>query len=165
MRPRRAKHVTPDRWNPSAIREQLSQIAVMFLTKGMTAKGLERLIRYTFTSVATRDSTFVNGKINYSRVAARTGLTRAEVKRVLSASVDPWLEMRDGPLARVIQGWTTDRHFTDQQHQPKRLVVSGARCSFANLVRKYAKDVPHKAMLDELRRIGAVAVRGTTVHL
>lgn len=162
-----AKGVTLQRraaWNPLALQQQLTGLAAPCIAQGMTAKNFERLARYAFVQAATKGSTFVNGRVNYSRVAARTGLTRAEVKRVLSAS-NSWLQVRNGPLERVILGWRTDRHFIDPRRRPRRLVIAGHRRSFANLTKRYAKDVPPKAVLEELRRIGAVVISGTSVKL
>lgn len=153
------------RWNLSALQHQLAEIAALFIDRGITAKGFEALARYAFVRAATQGSTFVNGRVNYSRVAARTGLTRAEVKRVLSAGSNSWSQVRSGPLQRVVLGWRTDRHYIDQYRRPRRLVVAGHNNSFAKLTKRYARDVPHKAVLEELRRIGAVVIAGTSVKL
>lgn len=131
----------------------------------MTAKNFELLARYAFVHASTKDSRFMNGRVNYSRVAARTGVTRAEVKRLLSAGSNSWRQVRTGPLERVILGWRTDRHFVDQYNRPRRLEVTGHRHSFASLTKRYAKDVPHKAVLEELRRTGAVVISGGGVKL
>jgi len=45
------------------------------------------------------------------------------------------------------------------------LRIAGPRESFASLVRKYGGDVPHRAVLDELRRIRAVTDDGKRVWL
>jgi len=152
-------------WNPSTLQKQMIALAALLIGKGMTAKSFEQLARCAFVQAATKGSTFRNGRVNYSRVAARTGLTRAEVRRVLSAGSDFWPQARSGPLERVVLGWRTDRHFIDQYRRPRRLTVTGDRHSFANLAKQYAKDVPHKALLEELLRIGAVVVSGTNVKL
>ena len=157
--------VVQRRWNSFALQQQMTTLAALLIGQGMTAKTFEQLARCAFVQAATKGSTFTNGRVNYSRVAARTGLTRAEIKRVLSAGSDSWAQARSGPLERVVLGWRTDRHFIDQYRRPKRLAVTGARYSFASLAKRYAKDVPHKALLEELRRIGAVVATGTGVRL
>jgi Family of unknown function (DUF6502) len=68
-------------------------------------------------------------------------------------------------LEKVIQGWRTDREFITRAGHTKRLQIVGARGSFARLVRKHGGDVPHRAVLDELRRIGAVSDHRGTVKL
>lgn len=131
----------------------------------MTPKGFNELARYAFVRAATEMSRLRNGRINYSRVAAQTGLSRAEVKRLLAnEAVDP-LRSEHAPTERVINGWRTDRLFADRPGRPRRLRITGSRTSFAGLVKKYGGDVTHRAILDELRRIGAVKDNGETVWL
>ena len=103
--------------------------------------------------------------MNHSRVAAQTGLTRADVKRLLRHNVFTSAHRSQTPVERVIDGWRSDREFATRPGHPKRLQISGLRGSFARLVRKYGGDVPHRAVLDELRRIGAVIDAEGSVHL
>jgi hypothetical protein len=106
-----------------------------------------------------------NGRVNYSRVAAQTGLSRADVKRLLESDVIDAFRAARAPTERVVTGWRTDRAFADRFGRPRRLRITGSRASFAKLVRKYGGDVTHKAVLDELRRTGAVKDNGQTVWL
>ena len=105
-----------------------------------------------------------NGRINHSRVAAQTGLTRAEVKRFLKYNAFSSPVFGQTPVERVIEGWRTDRRFA-LRGQPKPLAIYGEKDSFEHLVRKFGGDVPHRAVLDELRRIGAVGGNRTSVSL
>jgi hypothetical protein len=68
-------------------------------------------------------------------------------------------------VERVIDGWRADREFLNPAGKPKQLPISGSRGSFARLVSKYGGDIPHRAVLDELRRIGGVIDGGDTVRL
>ena len=68
-------------------------------------------------------------------------------------------------IERVIDGWRTDRGFTTPRGRPRRLQISTSRSSFSSLVRKYGGDVPHRAVLDELRRIGAVIEKHGVIQL
>ncbi len=58
--------------------------------------------------------------------------------------------------ARVITGWVRDKEFLDHAGQPVALPVDGTDASFGSLVRLYSGDIPVRAMLDELLRVGAV---------
>ncbi len=106
-----------------------------------------------------------NGRVNHSRVAAQTGLSRADVKRLLTRNMFDSVRPDQTPLRRVISGWRTDRKFRNKDGSPKRLRISGSSGSFTGLVKKYAGDVPHRAVLDELRRIGAVSGDEDSVRL
>jgi len=58
--------------------------------------------------------------------------------------------------ARVIAGWVRDKEFTDAAGEPLALSQAGATASFSLLVKRYSGDVPARAVLDELLRVGAV---------
>jgi len=131
----------------------------------MTPKRFGELARSAFVQAAADMSRLRNGRVNHSRVAAQTGLTRADVKRLLEDDVVDSARLGQTAVERVIEGWRTDREFVTRPGQPKRLVISGRRSSFVHLVRKHGGDVPHRAVLDELRRIGAVVDCGDTVQL
>jgi hypothetical protein len=147
----------------------LTELAFVLLPRGMTPRLFSTLARSAFVEAAADISKLRNGKVNYSRVAAQTGLTRADVKRLLSENIFNSVRRGGTAIERVIHGWRTDREFVTGAGYPRRLKISGARRSFAGLVRKYGGDVPHRAVLDELRRIevvsdydGAVKLRGSS---
>jgi hypothetical protein len=53
----------------------------------------------------------------------------------------------------------------DRNGGPKRLVISRTKTSFALLVKQYAGDVPHRAVLNELTRLGVVRQIGQHVEV
>ena len=130
----------------------------------MTPKRFSELARCAFVQAAANSSRFGNGRVNHSRVAAQTGLSRADVKRSLKYNVSESPRPGGTPVERVIDGWRGDRQF-GKRGRPRRLKISGRSQSFARLVKQYGGDVPHRAVLDELRRIGAVRLDEQTVVL
>ena len=112
-------------------------------------------------------SKFRNGKINRSRVAVMTGLSRVEVKRLLSGqfSMTASIPAQQSRGERVISGWMTDHRFLDGRGRPQRLPIAGTRASFTSLVRKFGGDVPHRAVLEELRRLRVVRQVGDSLEL
>lgn len=146
------------------LQELLTELAFALLPRGMTPRRFAELARFAFVRAATEMSRLRNGRVNYSRVAAQTGLSRADVKRLLESEVD-FHRIAHAPMERVVNGWRTDRLFAYRPGRPKGLRIAGPRASFASLVRKYGGDVPHRAVLDELRRIDAVTDNGTRVWL
>ena len=58
--------------------------------------------------------------------------------------------------ARVIAGWRRDKDFLDAKGRPASLPMTGKGATFAELIRRFSGDVPVRALLDELIRIGAV---------
>ena len=149
----------------SVLQELLTELAFVLLPRGLTPKRFSELARSAFVQAAADMSKLRNGKVNHSRVAAQTGLSRADVKRLLTINMFDSVRADQTPLSRVISGWRTDRKFADKDGSPKRLRISGTRASFTGLVKKYGGDVPYRAVLDELRRIGAVSVDEDSVQL
>ena len=149
------------------LRELLVELALTLVPRGITPKAFGELSRHAFAHAAARISRRPNGKINHSRVAALTGLSRADVKRLLQNAdpVVPRSRSSRMPIERVLNGWRTDRRFVDKKGNPKTLQVSGPSKSFAYLTKLYGGDVPHRAILDELQRIGAVRTDGENVML
>lgn len=147
------------------LQDLLAELALALLPRGMTPRRFGELARFAFVRAATEMSRLRNGRVNYSRVAAQTGLSRADVKRLLKNDVFDSHRIAQAPMERVVNGWRSDRHFAYRAGQPKGLRVAGTRGSFASLVRKYGGDVPHRAVLDELRRIDAITDDGKRVWL
>jgi len=124
------------------------------------------MARRAFVRAAAARCRLRNGRVNHSRVAAQTGLTRSDVKRLLSpSSGGPIKPSRPSAVDRVADGWRTDSRFTTRKGQPRRLRIAGANADFHLLARKYAGDIPPRAVLAELQIVDAVSVRGKTVQL
>jgi hypothetical protein len=150
----------------SLLDELMRELAFVLLTQGITPKSFAELSRIAFVEAAATHSRLLNGRVNQSRVAAQTGLSRADVKRLLVRKrADTQMPLRHTPVERVIGGWRTDRRFVNAKGAPKPLPISGRKPSFILLTKKYAGDVPYRAVLGELERIRAVRVSGDQVHL
>jgi hypothetical protein len=168
---RRRKHRAASRISvpvrgASSLQQLLEELAFVLLARGMTPKTFSELSRSAFVQAAAARSRLRNGRVNHSRVAAQTGLTRADVKRVLDQDrSETSLVPGQTAVERVMSGWLTDRLFCRRVGEPKSLRISGTNASFNILARKYAGDVPSRAVLDELERIGAVIVDGEFLKL
>jgi Family of unknown function (DUF6502) len=149
----------------SVLQHLLTELAHVLLPRGMTPKRFAYLVRSAFVQAAADISRLQNGRVNYSRIAAQTGLTRADVRRLLKHNACDATLHGQTALEKVIHGWRTDREFLTRDGQAKRLQITGARGSFTRLVRRHGGDVPPRAILDELRRIGAVSDHSGSVQL
>jgi len=94
-------------------------------------------------------------------VAILTGLTRKEIQRISALDQARDAEGAEGAerynrAARVVAGWVRDREFNDPNGEPRALSAEGRVDGFAELVRLHGGDVPARAVLDELLRVGAV---------
>jgi Family of unknown function (DUF6502) len=149
----------------AVLQNLLAELALVLLPRGMTPKWFSELARSAFVKAAADISKLRNGRVNHSRVAVQTGLTRSDVKRLLKQNATGSNRRGLTAVERVIDGWRNDPEFAIRSGKSKPLLLSGARGSFAHLVKKYGGDVTHRAVLDELRRIGAIQDSAGTVQL
>lgn len=101
-----------------------------------------------------------------SRMSVVTGINRKEVKRLLElpSQIEPGLSKHNRAV-RVVTGWMQDQEYNDSNGHSKTLVYGDYKNSFNQLVKRYGGDVPAKAVLDELARVGTVEVDGANVTL
>jgi hypothetical protein len=132
----------------------------LFLRLGIGAGEFANLCKISYVRAAADVNRMANGRINRSRIAVVTGLTRPEVARLLAAkryeeAPRIWHRQR---AARVLDGWYSDDAFKGKRGLPLALQMKGRRSSFESLVRKYAGDVPVKAMLQVLSDAKVVSI-------
>lgn len=141
-----------------AILRVMRPLVRVLLRNGMSFHAFADLAKRVYVEVATQDLTIPGRKATVSRVAVLTGLTRKEVQRIsaMPETPDPEAGARYNRAARVVSGWVRDPDFTDPDGEPLALVADEGARSFAELVRRYSGDVPPRAVLDELLRVGTV---------
>jgi hypothetical protein len=127
------------------------------------------LAKRAYVDVALNDFAIPGRKPSVSRAALLTGLTRKEVQRLTeeaAGAVEAGTALPENRAARVVAGWVRDSDFHERDNDPAPLLFDGGEHSFSELVRRYSGDVPPRAVLDELQRVGTV-VRGDdgTLHL
>jgi hypothetical protein len=150
----------------SAVLRLLRPLVRILLRNGMSFNAFAELARWTYVDVAEREFGLPGRKQSASRVSVITGLTRKEVAR-LAVAPPPDDEMASGKYnraARVLTGWLRDPRFT-AEGEPIELAIEGDGPSFSELVRRHSGDMPVRAVLDELVRVGAVAEAGGRVRL
>jgi len=85
-----------------------------------------------------------------SRIAAITGLSRADVARIQKLDEPHTSNGKTQRTERVMHGWYTDPAFNDINGSPRTLDLKGTG-SFSELVKRYSGDIPVKAVLNELK--------------
>lgn len=151
----------------AAYRHLLTPLVRILLRNGISYLEFAEVARQVFVDVAGRDFTLPRRKISLSRIAIMTGLSRKEVARLAREGNQASRINRDNELSRVgrvLQGWYTDSEFTGPYGVPLDLKFDDVprRASFSELVRRYSGDMPPRAMLDELLRVGAVRIEQDT---
>ena len=148
------------------LQDLLGELASALLPRGITPNTFSSLAHKAFIRAAASHARLRNGKVNHSKVAALTGLSRKEIRRVLnrSSSLEPVSATRM-PSERVVRGWLTDRRFLTRQGRPKSLVIGGETVSFERLVKEYGGDISPRAVLEELVRSRMVRRAGERLAL
>lgn len=142
----------------SALQNVLVDLAGPLLRAGITPKRFAQLSARAFAKYAAEYSVLKNGRVNFSRVAVATGLTRPEVKRLLSKFPSETTRTQTRST-RVVRGWLSDPNFLTRGGRPRALKLRGAVLSFEQLVRQHAGDVPFRAVLTELIRANTVELK------
>ena len=144
----------------AAILKLLRPLVRLSLKNGVSYKTFASLVKWAFYDVAKNEFIIEGRKQSISRVSVLTGFSRKEVKR-LSEATPPANRSRDEQYnrgARVISGWRREKSYLDRHGRPKPIPISGGKGSFEKLVKRYSGDMPTRAVLDELSRIGAIEV-------
>ena len=144
----------------SALYLAMRPFARFLLKGGVGFREFSEIAKRAFVDVATKDYGIRGRPTNISRVAVMTGLTRKEVRRIrqLNEEGDEDIASKDTPISQILHRWHTDTEFLTSAGSPRPLAQSGAKPSFASLVKKYGGDVPPGAMRTELERIDAIEV-------
>ncbi|MDH5632899.1 MAG: DUF6502 family protein [Gammaproteobacteria bacterium] len=142
----------------SAVIQLLKPLVKLLLRYGVPFGAFSDLAKQVYVDVAMNQFDVPGRKTTVSRTSVLTGLSRKEVSRVLG--LDPVVANSGASqynrAARVIAAWVRDQRFCTANGAPAELPVEGAVNSFSELVRLYSGDVPARAILDELVRVGTV---------
>jgi len=130
----------------------------LLVAQGVTHADFSETAKEVYVEVALRHFER-EGRINKSRVAILTGLTRKEVKNVIDRTLES--RQKEGTLSRperVLTGWFSDPRYTGPYGIPLELPYDTKEeaPSFIELVRQYSGDMAPRQMLNELLRSGAV---------
>lgn len=141
----------------SQLNKILLNLADLLLRHGYGYQRVNRLARSAFVRAAQEIGKREHSRPSIARIAALTGMTRIEVSRLVRSgdSLDLGQEEDLNRATRVAYGWANDARYSDGQGKPLRLAFSG-RAGFGQLVRKFSGDIPARAMLIEMKRLGMV---------
>jgi len=144
----------------AALAKLLRPLFRLLLRHQVPFGAFEELAKRVYVDVALNDFGIPGKKPSISRASILSGLTRKEVQRLLAAGDEPASSAaldggRYNRAARVLTGWVRDHQYLDAKGQPRALSLEGED-GFAALVRRHSGDMPARAVLDELERVGAV---------
>lgn len=156
--------VTSQGSDDDVLGEFLSEFAKHLLKCGITMAEFRKSAKAAFVQAALNTARLQNSRVNQSAVAAVTGLSRTQVRALLRNAPEA-SKPTGARIGAVISGWCSDPEFTDADGNPLALAGSSGRRSFSALIKKYGRDVSHRAMLSEMRRMGYVKHDGDVISL
>lgn len=137
----------------------LQPVIALLLDAGINTNELAHFVRWAAVQEAANRQRLLGKKPSISRIAAATGLTRAEVSNLLDAEIPSAssLELAPRMADKVLAAWQNDPDFLEPNGRPRILSYGDLPPSFSDLVHKYAPDIPPRAMLKEFIAAGLVA--------
>ena len=141
----------------AAVLRLLRPLVRLLLHHSVPYETFADLARWVYVDVAEKDFALPNKKQTASRVSVITGLNRKEVARLQEMTV----EDNTGAIEsfnraeKVVTAWRHEYPKADSPSHAASLPLEGKR-SFATLVKRYSGDMPVRAVLDELLRVGVV---------
>jgi Family of unknown function (DUF6502) len=141
-----------------ALRHVLAPLIRVLLRNGVTWSEFSELMKEMFVQVAREDYGVQGRPTNTSRVALITGLSRREVMRVKDVLLGERPREATAPsrISQVLTAWHVDPRFLTADGKPAVLPASGDGPSLATLLKGYAGDTPHGAVLKEIEELGLV---------
>jgi len=146
----------------NALFKLLRPLVRILLRNGIAYRTFSEVVKQAYLTVAYEEFGIAGRKQSDSRVSILTGLTRKEVRRIKECPAPPGEAgaRQYHRAARIISGWTQDSRFCDAAGQPLHLPLETTEekvQSFDGLVKAFSGDMPTRAVLDELLRVGAIA--------
>jgi hypothetical protein len=129
------------------------------LKKGLSFGEVSEWLKWVFVAEAQKNFSLPGRKVSISRTSIITGLTRKEVQKMNEVKHDDDVDIRHkmNRARRVIATWMCNEIFLAEDRKPLELDYEEGENSFSNLVRLSSGDMPVRAMLDELVRVGAIS--------
>lgn len=131
----------------------------LLIAQGVTHAEFAETAKEVYVETALRHFE-TDGRVNKSRVAILTGLTRKEVKNVIDRALSSTeKEKNHSRPSRVLTGWYSDPVFQGPYGLPLELPYDTGDeevpC-FVDLVRRYSGDMAPRQMLNQLLESGSV---------
>lgn len=131
----------------------------LLIAQGVTHAELSETAKEVYVEVALRHFE-AEGRVNKSRVAILTGLTRKEVKNVIDrAQAEEVQDKTYSRPERVLTGWYSDPKFQGPYGIPLELPYESGdsdQQTFVSLVKQYSGDMAPRQILNQLIESGSV---------
>ena len=143
-----------------AVRAILRPLVRQLIAQGVTYPAFSHLAKEVYIDVGTRHFTLSFKKQTDSRVALVTGITRKEIGQIRRGQArrpTDAMDLASTLAARVVGRWLAGPPYAAADGAPRMLPYERAAnaAGFVDLVGEIGGDIPPRAVLDELLRVGA----------
>ena len=142
-----------------AIALMMKPLVRLLIGQGVTHAEFSETVKEVYVETALRHFES-EGRVNKSRVAILTGLTRKEVKNVIDRTLaEGYQEKTYSRPERVLTGWYSDPRYQGPYGIPLELPYDTGDAdepSFTQLVKEYSGDMAPRQMLNQLLESGSV---------
>lgn len=151
----------------AAVLRLLLPLVRILLRHGMAYGSFAELARKAFVEEGFNHVANSGKRASVSSVAALTGLTRKETKRLVEADTidDDEARHRHNRAVRVISRWVSDPRYHDDNGEPAVLPLEGDAGSFTALIKETSGDIPSAAMIAVLQAARTVSIIDGAVQL
>lgn len=146
------------------IRRMLRPVVRQLIAYGVSYPAFSQLMKQLYVEVAERDFALPYKRQTDSRLALVTGINRKEVAQLRASDVmqAPLPQIEDTLVTTVIGRWMSGPPYASPDGVPRLLRYESDDAqapTFQRLVRELGGDIPARAVLDELLRIGSVLLQ------
>ncbi len=138
----------------------LKPLVGLMYRNGMAFGEFSKLAKLAYIEVIEKELIDSKQKATTSQIAISSGLTRKDISKLRKKTI-PLQDKKTNQnrATRVISAWISDPRFCDKDNNANTLDIQGESGTFEHLVNQYSGDMPFKAMMKELLRIGAIEIK------
>ena len=145
----------------ASIARILRPLVRLLIARGITLPAAVEMLKDAYVKVAVTDFRLGDAPPPDTRVSLLTGVHRKDIRRLRDADRSPEDMTALNVLSEVVTRWATDRRYRTRDGKPRVLPRSSTArhpVSFASLAYSISSDLKPRPILDELVRLGMVAL-------
>jgi hypothetical protein len=141
----------------------MAPVALWLLRHGVSYTAFAELLKSVFVDAARGELERSQTKPSQSALSMLSGVHRKDVRALEQAPAVARAHPRPPLSSQVFTRWLTDPRYRGKDGKPRPLARVGDKRSFEALCRELSNDVHPRTVLDELLRLGHVALDGEQV--
>jgi hypothetical protein len=141
----------------------LAPVVLWLLRQGVSFPALADLLKPLFVEAARAELQRGAAKPTQSALSLLSGVHRKDVRAIADAPPAARRSPRPTLAAQVFTRWLHDPRYRGKDGKPRALPRTGPGRTFETLSRELSNDVHPRTVLDELLRLGQVALEGDRV--